>query len=603
MRSDANDVDLPSFIQHPAYQHLRKAISEHVAPLVFIVGSGLSHSHGYPNWKELRTTLEVALRKKKNAELDADPKFLSSEIDEAISLSDYWDFFKAAKSCLTRPTYNQIIRDNLGVSTSHFADESNSGLHQLMKLRPKGVVTLNLDPLAGNVFSELTPGSMVIPIYGFEMNRRWNLITDEKRFLVYLHGHVSSPDTWVLGRDELDALVAQPAHNLFLSSLFANNIVLFIGVSADDIALAAPLMRLKSSGIDVNRVFWFTSRTDAATREWAKLSSVQTIPYSASTDEAHADALRTLVDDIAEFRSKDTKILPPSTEMPTDILAVQKILPDDLANKKPEYIRQFLAQYVAQELSVVDEDQKYDRFSELVSEYDYPIQTRSFYRSSKGENKRFFGCDLTFPPLGMGNFGTVYHGRDINNSDVAVKIMHSHILQTPEMIGGFRRGSRSMRILAEKKISGVAHILETFEMPPTIIMGFVQGNSLEDLFSIANSIPWITKVSIINRAAHIVNSCHSTEEIVLHRDLKPSNVMVSGLDYATYEFDGVTILDFDMSWHKGSREKDVVFESRDDFGYLAPEQTDPSIIESSRYDLPLNCHPAAIRASAVCVTP
>jgi hypothetical protein len=28
-----------------------------------------------------------------------------------------------------------------------------------------------------------------------------------------------------------------------------------------------------------------------------------------------------------------------------------------------------------------------------------------------------------------------------------------------------------------------------------------------------------------------------------------------------------------MSWHKGSSEKDVVFESRDDFGYLAPEQT------------------------------
>lgn len=583
MRIDTKELDTPPFIQHPAYQHLRKAVSEHVAPLVVVVGSGLSHSHGYPNWKELRTTLETALRKKRNAELDADPRYSSAEIDETLGLDDYWDFFKAAKSCLTRPTYNQIIRDNLGASATHSSRDTHSGLHDLMKLRPKGVVTLNLDPLAGNVFSELTPGSMVIPIYGFEMNRRWNLITDEKRFLVYLHGHISSPDTWVLGRDELDALIAQPAHDLFLSSLFANNIVLFIGISADDIAVSAPLMRLKNSGIDVNRVFWFTSRTDAATREWAAASSVQTIPYSASTDEAHATALRALVDDIVEFRSSDTKILPPSTEAPSnDTSTVEKILPDELANRKPEYIRQFLAQYVAQELALVGEDQKYDRFAELVSEYDYPIQTRSFYRSAKDGNRRFFGCDLTFPPLGMGNFGTVYHGHGINSTDVAVKIMHSHILQTPEMIGGFRRGSRSMRILADKNISGVAHLIDTFEMPPTIVMRFVEGNSLEELFAIGGNIPWITKINIINRAATIVNSCHSTEEIVLHRDLKPSNIMVSGLDYTTYDFDNVTILDFDMSWHKGSREKDVVFESRDDFGYLAPEQTDPSIIESSR---------------------
>jgi hypothetical protein len=424
---------------------------------------------------------------------------------------------------------------------------------------------------------------MVIPIYGFEMNRRWQLITDEKRFLIYLHGHVSSPDTWVLGRDELDALTSQPAHSLFLSSLFANNIVLFIGISADDIAVSAPLIRLKNSGIDVNRVFWFTSRTDAATRDWAASSSVQIIPYSASTDDAHADALRNLVNDITGFRSSDEKILPPSTEPPLeDAFKVEKISPDELANKNPECIRQFLARYVAQELSSVSDDQKYDRFSELVSEYDYPIQTRSFYRSAKEGNRNFFGCKLTFPPLGMGNFGTVYHGVGTDNLDVAVKIMHGHILQTPEMIGGFRRGSRSMRILADKNISGVAHLIETFEMPPTIVMGFVQGNSLEELFSISNNIPWKTKIKIANRAAFIVNLCHSTEEIVLHRDLKPSNIMVSGLDYATYDFDDVTILDFDMSWHKGSREKDVVFESRDDFGYLAPEQTDPSIIDSSR---------------------
>jgi serine/threonine protein kinase len=59
----------------------------------------------------------------------------------------------------------------------------------------------------------------------------------------------------------------------------------------------------------------------------------------------------------------------------------------------------------------------------------------------------------------------------------------------------------------------------------------------------------------------------------MHRDLKPSNIMIRDYEYLE-EFDpDVVVLDFDMSWHKGSKEKDVVFESRDDFGYLAPEQT------------------------------
>lgn len=583
MRLSTEELRLRPFLQHPSYQHLRKAISEHVAPLVLVVGSGLSHANGYPTWKELRVTLETALRKKRAAELDADPKYPIDDIDNALQLVDYWDFFRAAKTCLTRPTYNQIIKERLSEIATTSDQNAWTGLRELMRLSPKGVVTLNLDPIAGNVFSELNPGSMVIPIYGFDINRRWNLITDEKRFLVYMHGHVSAPDTWVLGRDELDALTSQPAHDLFLTSLFANNIVVFVGIGADDIAISAPLMRLKTSGIDVNRVFWFTSRTDATTRAWADSSSVQIIPYSASSDADHAGALQALVDDVGAFRSSDAATLPPTVHRPPDGSGqVQRIPPEELADKRPEYVRQFLATYVAQQLADVPEDKKYERFAELVAEYDYPIQTRSFYRSAKAESRRFFGCDLTFPHLGMGNFGTVYHGIGINNRDVAVKIMHSHILQAPEMIGGFRRGSRSMRILAEKNIKGIANLIDTFEMPPTIIMEFVAGNSLEELFSLASSIPWRTKVKIMNIAASIVHDCHSIEEIVLHRDLKPSNIMISGLDYASFDFDDVTILDFDMSWHKGSREKDVVFESRDDFGYLAPEQTNPSIIESSR---------------------
>ncbi|WP_182086138.1 protein kinase [Aureimonas sp. ME7] len=573
------------FLEHPAYKYLRKAISEDVAPLVVVVGSGLSRSDGYPDWKGLRSEVETALRQKRIAELDADPKADVSTIENAIGQRDYWHFFRDAKESLTRPTYNHIISNILGNRSNAKGEgtESGLGLRQLLKLSPKGVVTLNLDPIAGNVFSEYNPGSMVIPIYGFDLNQKWKLISDEKRFLVYMHGHVSEPHTWVLGQDELDALTRSQAHSLFLTSLFVNHTVLFVGISADDLSISSPLISLKNSQIDVNRVFWFTSRTDADTKEWAKQCSVQLITYSAADGKTHASALNALVDDITGYKSSDQlKIAPKVDPSGAGTLLIDRIDPEELAVKKPEEVRTYLDRLVNHELSLVPETDKYSKFNQIVAEYDYPIQTRSFYRGPKEGNRQFFGYELTFPALGMGNFGTVYHARSDGGDEVAIKVMHNNILQIPEMVGGFRRGSRSMDILTAQKVSGIVPVKKSYEMPPTIVMNFVHGNSLQELFSVSSLIPWVRKIEIIAEVARVVYGCHNLEEIVLHRDLKPSNIMVSGLDYDTYEYESVTLLDFDMSWHKGSSEKDVVFESRDDFGYLAPEQTDASLVDTSR---------------------
>lgn len=137
MRLSTEELRLRPFLQHPSYQHLRKAISEHVAPLVLVVGSGLSHANGYPTWKELRVTLETALRKKRAAELDADPKYPIDDIDNALQLVDYWDFFRAAKTCLTRPTYNQIIKERLSEIATTSDQNAWTGLRELMRLSPR----------------------------------------------------------------------------------------------------------------------------------------------------------------------------------------------------------------------------------------------------------------------------------------------------------------------------------------------------------------------------------------------------------------------------------------------------------------------------------
>ncbi len=67
----------------------------------------------------------------------------------------------------------------------------------------------------------------------------------------------------------------------------------------------------------------------------------------------------------------------------------------------------------------------------------------------------------------------------------------------------------------------------------------------------------------------IIRKAHTLPQRVLHRDIRPANVMLR--DYWTKNGEiSVVVLDFDLSWHRDSREKSVVHTSA--VGYLAPEQ-------------------------------
>jgi len=144
------------------------------------------------------------------------------------------------------------------------------------------------------------------------------------------------------------------------------------------------------------------------------------------------------------------------------------------------------------------------------------------------------------------------------------------------MLGGFRRGVRSMRMVGDSQIDGLVPLIEAYELPPTIVMPFVEGVSLQEAFERRSDLSWETKIRISSRVAEIVSRAHALPSTILHRDLKPSNIMIENFEYQG-DFDPVVkVLDFDMSWHKGSKEKDVIFESRDDFGFLSPEQTGAS---------------------------
>lgn len=561
----------PPVLRHPAYGVLRKAIVEETGPLVLVVGSGLSMPAELPNWAGLRKIVEHQLDELEYSNNQTGTPYDKGLFKEAHEANDYWLFFKHAKKALTPATFRAIIRSNLDSGSK----PTPPGYTNLLKLKPKGLVTLNLDRFAANAMAAARPGVPVAPIYGTELTKKWALLNDETPFLVYLHGSIDDSQTWVLDQDELRAIAGTQAHGLFLSNLYLQNTVLFVGLSADDIALSAPLLTLRRNGFDPPKLFWLTTRQDLTTQKWADSNSIQLLPYSVRVGEDHIAIINEIVEDISRYRSLDEK-------RPDPLVGKVRLFqvpenndgPDIVADLPPEAARKVLSNLIFKKLQESTTENIYSRFMDFVLEYDYPIQTRAFYRSPTANT--FFDYKLNFPEMGIGNFGTVYQATSPSGTIVALKVMHNNILMNEEMLGGFRRGSKSMQILTKNSVKNVARIIESFEMPPTIVMEFVSGNSLSEIFDELKNTSWSSKANMVKDISVIVDNCHKLVDSVLHRDLKPSNVMIEDYDYSDYSYSRVVVLDFDMSWHKGSSEKDVVFESRDDFGYLSPEQTDPA---------------------------
>ena len=131
-----------------------------------------------------------------------------------------------------------------------------------------------------------------------------------------------------------------------------------------------------------------------------------------------------------------------------------------------------------------------------------------------------------------------------------------------------------MQIISSSyNIKGVVKCVNAFELPPTVIMEFIPGFSLEQAIEGNILDRWHGGLHIGREIVRIVRACHQLPEHVLHRDIRPANIILSPNDLE-FGYD-VMVLDFDLSWHRGatptpSIEPDKSYGSA--LAYLAPEQ-------------------------------
>jgi serine/threonine protein kinase len=540
----------------PAYIDLRNIISERTKSVVAWVGAGLSQPAGLPSWGTLRTMLNGEVEQRINQYNKTDPMAdqVRGRLKVAKEQANPWVAIQILRELLGTTSFAAAIRrafvpaDTCEIPTTY---------RKLWDLRIAGMLTLNIDRLATRSWNAKNHGIVIPEFSGQRAGDNAHILRSGKPFIANLHGLSSEEPSWVFTQDTLSPLLDDEGYKAFIGTVALSKTILFVGISADDIAAGGHLQRLKELKIDFGSHYWLTHRADYQTFQWAERSGIQLISYDSRND--HSELLE-VFDDLQTFIPCDEPAAPIALGAPGMPLALPP--PAELAARPAEDIRSLLNATASQILL-----ERPDEYSAFYAQYDEAIY-RAWYVGPRPSGQTILGYKLDHE-LARGAFGRVFKALSPDSNPVALKLLHEEVRHTPERLDAFRRGVRAMQILSARGVRGMVPYRAASEIPAFAVMELINGPNLTE--AMANGVlnDWGTILRIAVSISSIIKEAHSLPERILHRDIRPPNIMLKNY-YADHENWEVVILDFDLSWHRDALGRSVAAETL--HGYLAPEQ-------------------------------
>jgi len=548
-------------IEQPSYKALRSIVSERTRPIIAWVGSGLSCEANLPTWPKLKEDLISTGRLKAQSLDNESGKKLLVHLDSIENEENYWIAFERLRDKLGNTTYRDTIRGSLLVSED--TELPNSFL-KLWQMGIRGILNLNIDRLASRALSQIHAGRQLTEFQSKHIGDHSYILGSSQKFIANLHGVVENAESWIFCKNDLRNLLIKPEYTAFIQKCLTTHTVIFVGISADDIAVGGHLQHLKESSIEMPSHYWISSRCDNETDDWAEELGVRMIRYS--SEKGNHSELQEFFDDILGYVPTDREAPPVFQININDDIQESFPNPNELSKLDPEEIRHKLNTQAAKMLS--SNPPNYEEYEEFCLEYDYSIYA-SWYTTMYPPNNSIFGIELLNEEK-SGAFGKVYKAINSEGYPLAVKILHEGIRRSPELLKAFRRGVRSMRILEDHNATGMAKYVAAYEIPTCVVMDWIDGPNLTDAVLAGAFSEWNDIITLFTKLAAYLHQAHSLPERVLHRDLRPSNIMIENM-YSDPDNQNVILTDFDLSWHKGATEDSIVHGSTM-AGYLAPEQ-------------------------------
>lgn len=215
---------------------------------------------------------------------------------------------------------------------------------------------------------------------------------------------------------------------------------------------------------------------------------------------------------------------------------------------------------------------------------------------SKQNEKLFLDRYEVIEEIGCGGMSRVYKAKDLKQHDrlVAVKLLHPHLLsenkvkkKKPEK--RFQQEFKATMALAHLNIVAVFDHGETSEGLPFMVMEFIDGPSLEQIFRDQGRLKQSHFMTVFYQVCSALSHAHIRG--VIHRDVKPSNIM---LVKTPQNVELVKLLDFGIAKIEphGEETPQKLTQTGDVFGspyYMSPEQCKGILLDARSDIYSLGC--------------
>jgi hypothetical protein len=446
-----------------------------------------------------------------------------------------------------------------------------------------GVITLNLDRLVARGFYEARPSDVpsLNEFHSRTVGNYVRMLGRSQPFIYNAHGIGVERDSWILTYKSLASLLQDDAYKLFMNIAFTTHSIVFLGLSADDVAAGGHIERLRESEIELDSHYWITSRDDLATDKWAESTGIRVIRYQ-NLDRTHSELYEAVEGLVSPAPVSEPESYAPTINISLDRLSSVGETPQSLSHEYLEGLSTSDLRSVLNREAIkileLDNTESFSEFQDFTEEYDQEIH-RSWYVSTKMGRNDLLGYSI-ISKADAGSFGQVYKAIDESGQEVAIKLLRQEIGENPELLMCFRRGVRAMRLLSDQGVKGMVEYKESSEIPAFVVMDWIEGANLRQAVMAEKMSQWEDILRLASDLSGIIRDAHLAPQMVLHRDLRPENVMLEGF-WDSYDW-RVVVLDFDLSWHKGAYEGTVMHGSGTG-GYWAPEQVERIVGVSTQH--------------------
>ena len=167
--------------------------------------------------------------------------------------------------------------------------------------------------------------------------------------------------------------------------------------------------------------------------------------------------------------------------------------------------------------------------------------------------------------IGSGGMATVYCADDhVLGREVALKMMHEHLINSPESVRRFSGEARAVASLSHENVVKIFDYGEN-ESRPYLVMEYVKGPSLQSFLEKNGTLPNLVALEVCRQVLQGLACAHSKG--IFHRDIKPDNIIID-------EAGVVKIMDFGIAYIVNRESMTMTGSFIGSPRYISPEQAE-----------------------------